>query len=1208
MFTELFLFELKFRARRIDTYFYFLAVFLFSLIAVDFIFEGELGAMAKNSPVILARTMGITTALLLLIVSMISGTAILRDFNNNTHTLLFSYPFNKIEYLSGRFLGSFLTVLLIFMAMPVGMMLSPFLPWQDPSDFLSFNFAAFIQPFLWLVIPTLFFSSALFFVTGLLTRKLLLVYIQAFFFLLIYLIALRFAAGSDDLFITTLIEPFTFQSVRIVTATWTILERNTLLVPMEGVLLANRILWMSLATLTLFIGYFFFRFDTVADSSKKKKTLSYPTVVTQNQTTSLNNTVTPTFSAYSVFSQFIHQIYFNVRLIVSEVSFWAILLIAVGTVAINGFNMGTTFGVDNIPATYLIIGELVELTVIFFFGIILFYSGELIWKERDVNVNSLTDSLPTPIWVLVGSKVISLLFLLSSLIGMMILSGVIFQIYHNYFDFQLDLYLTAFYLEIFPFLILVTVVSFIVQIITNHKYLAHIITAFFLVFSTIGLQLMGFGHPLVTFGGTLLPTYSDMNGYGHLIESFLWIKVYWICITLLVLVVAISLFPRGIESGLKNRIRGFSTHFNQPMRYTALLLLLIFIGSCGYVFYQINIENEYFSQNEELTLRAEYERQLSPYIHFPQPEMESINLQLDIFPENRSYHLDGTYNLVNTTESKIDTLLIQKLPNSQVSLQFPNQSVIKSIDSTYAEFGFYKLALNQPLNPKDDIPLTFNQQFNSINFTTELNPNLLENGTLIENYQFPTIGYMDDVEISDQAFRNEFNLGEKERTADLDHPIYSRIGKADGDGEYINFELIVSTDSSQIAVAPGQLIRNWKMEDRNYYHYSSEQKISNLFSIVSADYKKVTSTIEIPNNSDTLKSVELEIYYHEGHEFNLESMMNGMETSIQYFSEQYSPYQFSDLRITEVPIYHDRAQSLPGLITKAENLGFTLNISDDETPDLPFFITAHEVSHQWWGDQVNPANVQGQTMLSEMLAQYSALCVFKQTFRKEYVDELLAWNMRQYFKQRVQEEVEEMPLFLVESGQDYIYYRKGLIVMHAFQEMVSEENINYKLSEFVADWNSFDGLKFHQENRYPKSTDLLEYFYSITPDSLMNQAKKLFEEVIIYDNRVEKATSEEITDEKFRVVVQLGLNKSRVLDLEIEEEIEFSRPLEIGFFQLDENDKELLIEVKNISVNSANYIYEFFLDQKPDYIMLDPNLTLLDKNILDNKKSVDLNQ
>ena len=48
--------------------------------------------------------------------------------------------------------------------------------------------------------------------------------------------------------------------------------------------------------------------------------------------------------------------------------------------------------------------------------------------------------------------------------------------------------------------------------------------------------------------------------------------------------------------------------------------------------------------------------------------------------------------------------------------------------------------------------------------------------------------------------------------------------------------------------------------------------------------------------------------------------------------------------------------------------------------DYPFYITAHEVAHQWWAHQVMGGNVQGSTMMSESLAQYTALMVMKHEY------------------------------------------------------------------------------------------------------------------------------------------------------------------------------------------------------------------------------------
>ncbi len=1158
--------------------------------------------MAKNSPVIIARTMGITSALFLLIVSMIAGTSIIRDFSSNTHSLFFSFPFTKWEYLMGRFLGSFVTVIIIFLALPLGIMSSPFLPWQDPTDFVSFNFLAYLQPFVGLIIPTLFFSSALFFVTGLLTRKLLLVYIQSFFFLLIYLLALNFAAGSDDLFLTTLIEPFTFQTVRIVTGTWSNLDRNTLLIPIEGVLLANRMLWLGFGVITLFIGHYFFKFETQQSSGKKKTLKDTKNSITPDSVIISNPKVVTTFSTSSIFRRLIKQIWFNFRLVVNGVSFWAILLVAVGILLINGFSLGTNFGVDNLPTTYLIVGELVELTIIFFVGIILFYSGELIWKERDERVNYVADSLPTENWSIVVSKILGLVLLLVVLMLLMILSGIGFQAYNNYFDFEIGLYLTAFFLEIFPFLLLMTLVSFSVQLLVNHKYVAHIITVIILATTTIGFQVMGLEHVLVRFGGSFLPTYSDMNGYSNFMESFFWVKMYWISFTVFILILTISLAPRGTETSFKQRIRGIWINFSPNLRNAALFLFLMTVGSGVFVFYNTNVLNEYLSSKEELNLRASYELQLKHYEEYPQPEMDAVSLELDLYPADRSYQLNGSYELINTTDSTIDTLLIQKTPHNLVKLWFPHQSIIESIDSTNSDFGFYKLLLRQSLHPDETASLKFQQSFNPTGFSSELNPNLVSNGTLIDNFQFPSIGYLEDIEISDPTFRDQLSLAEKKRSAVLSDVTFGQIGKAAGDGEYIDFELIVSTDSNQIAVAPGKLLDTWVSDDRAYFHYSSKQKISNLYAIVSAEYETLTSAIKLTNNSD---SIDLEIYYHPGHEFNVGSMMNGMERSLRYFSEHFSAFQFDQLRIVEVPLYHNRAQSLPGLITVAENMGFTLDIRDEETPDLPFYITAHEVSHQWWGDQVNPAKVQGQTLISETLAQYSALSIFRNTFSKDQVDEFLEWNMRQYFKQRPQESVEEMPLHLVESGQDYIYYRKGLIAMNAFQKLVSEEAVNAALAQFITDWNSFSGDKHLDSNRYPISTDLLGYFYAVTPDSLINEVKEIFEEIVIYDNKIEQVGAQELSSNQFEVKLKLSLNKLRVVGIENEQALEFTRPIEISFYQFDESGKKTLIEKIEIKENFKESDYTYTFSQRPDLLVLDPDLTFLDKNISDNKRQID---
>jgi aminopeptidase N len=411
----------------------------------------------------------------------------------------------------------------------------------------------------------------------------------------------------------------------------------------------------------------------------------------------------------------------------------------------------------------------------------------------------------------------------------------------------------------------------------------------------------------------------------------------------------------------------------------------------------------------------------------------------------------------------------------------------------------------------------------------------------------------------------------------------------------------VSTDADQIAVAPGNLAHKWTNDERAFFHYKTDREISNLFSITSARYSTHSANLKL--NADT-EQVALEIYYSPGHEFNTHRMMDGMKSSLRYFSEQFSEYQFGHLRIVEVPVYHDRAQSIPGMITVAENMGFTFNAENEMNPDIPFFITAHEVAHQWWGDQVNAADVQGQLMIAETLAQYSALMVFKQRYGEEMTHEILKWNMRQYFKKRVENESNEPPLFLVESGQDFLYYRKGLIVMHALEQLISEEKINQALTSFIEDWNSKTGEKRISQERYPVSTDVLNYIYEVTPEPLVPEVKELFEYVTIYNNKIINVEAQELAGSQYQVEIEIQLEKVDVSEHENDVPFEFLSPVTIGFYRVNAQGKMELISnrdgIQKAGIHSLSYTF----DKKPDFVVLDPKFTLLDKNVLDNKKRI----
>ena len=207
------------------------------------------------------------------------------------------------------------------------------------------------------------------------------------------------------------------------------------------------------------------------------------------------------------------------------------------------------------------------------------------------------------------------------------------------------------------------------------------------------------------------------------------------------------------------------------------------------------------------------------------------------------------------------------------------------------------------------------------------------------------------------------------------------------------------------------------------------------------DMRRSKDQTTINVNDSVTKDISLEIYYHKGHEYNIESMMKGMKHSFTYFSDNFSPYQFSQMRILEFPRYANFAQSFANTVPFSEGIGFMVKVEEEDDVDVTYFVTAHELAHQWWGHQLFPANVQGSAVLSETLSQYSALMVMKQEYPQEHIKEFLKEELNRYLRGRTTEQKKEMPLSLAEN-QAYIHYGKGANIMYALQDYIGEDSIN----------------------------------------------------------------------------------------------------------------------------------------------------------------------
>ncbi|WP_075341005.1 ABC transporter permease/M1 family aminopeptidase [Tenacibaculum agarivorans] len=1087
MWYEIFKFELKYRVKRPETYVFFVFLLLFSIVGVDFVFQGvEIGIVKKNAPLIVAKTMGAITGIFMIMVSMIMGIPILRDFQYDTEALLFINPLTKRDYLLGRFLGSFVVLLFIFSGLLFGMMLGSQMPWHKEEEMLVFNVFSYIQTFSVVVVPTLFFGACTFFVTGMLSKKLLVVYTQGIVLFVLFLLT----KAITNEYLQGLFDPFSLTTLTQFSKNWSVEERNLLSISLSNILLHNKLLWIGLGLFVLYLGYHKFSFTVLTKQHKKKKKIRQELPKTINE--SINVQIPKVLVKSDLKSkciQLLELTKFYTFSLLKETSFWAIIICGIIIIAINSVSLGTVYGVDSYPATHFIIAELQEMSMYFFIILLLFYSGELVWKERNIKQYVLNDSTAIHNLIPLTSKFLALVNIYIVLMLSLIVTGILFQLANGYYELNLGVYFSGFFIEVLPFLILYTFIAFFFQAVSKNKFIGIFLTLIFIIIN-VSSAYFGFKNSLYKFGGKSLGIYSEMNGYGHFLQPYLWIKMYWIVFGILILTISSLLIQRGTATNLWLRLKRLKYQITKPVLKIVISFFTLFVLTGIYIFYNTNILNTYWSDAKELEFRANYEKKLKSLEYLPQPKITDVNLIVDLYPTKRSYQIKGTYILKNTTKKTINEIHIQKLIASHVLLKSIvfDREVVKN--SQYSEFDYTIYKLKTPLQPNAIVKMTFEQSYTPKGFEDDnSDTQFVYNGTFFNNNILPTLGYNLKYELKDEDERLQFNLLPRKNKASIQDENELINARSGGDSEGINLETIISTSKAQTAITSGKLLKKWTENDRNYFHYKTQEQIINFYSIVSADYK-VAKDFWKSSNSNT-KSVDLEVFYHKNHVYNIDRMLLGMKESLSYFSTHFSSYQYEQLRIMEFPRYREFAQSFPNAIPFSEAMGFVLDIDNEEDIDMVFFITAHEVAHQWFGMQIEAANVQGRNFVLETLSQYTALMVFKEQYSKEKVQQLLDLQ-KEIYEEKRRKATHEPSLVLVEN-QDFVYYYKGILAMHKLTELIGEERVNKAIQRFINDWNSCDGKIKMNTKHYATSKDVLKYIKEESPKDMHAIIHDLFE-------------------------------------------------------------------------------------------------------------------
>ncbi|MGA8429543.1 MAG: M1 family aminopeptidase [Candidatus Sulfotelmatobacter sp.] len=1221
LFWEFFTFELKFRFKSLSTYVYFCLWLCFSFLCVASESFGPIGN--SNGKVLLnsayANTFNNIYAALfgVIIIAAIFGTSILRDFQRDTYQILFTKPISKFAYLGGRWAGSFVATVFAFSATMIGTYLGTFAPWADHTRIAPNHLWAYLQPFLSTIVVQIFFLGSAFFVVAALTRKIFIVYLQgvALFMLYLIFITVFFATRSLERFWSGIFDPVGVILLDDVTRYWTVIEKNALFVSWapalaNGVFLYNRLLWMSLGLIVLFAGCALFPMSVEAltarsqgrRAAKAKEQDLAEAVPVRSLVTSQIPTVHYAFTPATTFAQYISLSRLRLRNILRDIPFWGILALLVALGINNGHFAGRLADRNVWPVTYLMVQSVEGSALLFLYIVATLYVAELLWRERDTHFDGIHDALPmreSTDWLsrLTAVVVVELILLVAVMIV-----GVLMQTIDGYYHYEFLQYFKELYLVTFPQVFAFILLAFFVQTVVSNKFVGHGIMIGLFVIVPI-LYSFGWENTLYLPGQVPVYTYSDMNGYGHFVPALFWSIVYWLGITSVFAVASIALARRGAEDSFRARAR-LALQRSPRLVPFASLFAVIAIGSGAWYYYNAHVLNEYLNSQSRRDIASDYEKHFKQYENLLQPKVTAVDATVNIYPERRSFAGTVTMTLQNKTAQAIPQIHITDQQKSVSNLKFdrPFHLVSASPRNLYSIY-----ALDQPLQPGETITLTCNigHQTSGFRDGNEL-PEFAYNGTFFDSGYFPTIGYDTNIELDDPRRRHEEHLPPLEEMAHRGDPVHS-INNVffRGASDWITYHSIVSTSADQTAIAPGYLQKQWQANGRNFYEYSmGSTHIMDFFAFISGRYQTRREPYHGPGGD-----APLEVYYDPAHTYDVDDMLAGSRAGLDYYQNAYSPYQFSQFRIFEFPRYRTFAQSFPNTVPYSEAIGFIGRVVKPTDIDFTYFVTAHELGHQWWGHQLIGSDVEGSNMMSESLAEYSALQVMAHKYGRDLMHRYLRNELDTYLRGRAGETRHEPPLALVQR-EPYVWYQKGGQILYTLADYIGEDKFNLALHNFLMQYryaNANNQVDAHDnaaaaaalDGPYPDTRMLVEAIRAQTPPELQYMVDDGFNRIVLYDNKAVSATSQKQPDGKYKVTLEVQARKMQADGNGAETPMLLADYIEIGVFS-GKKDEEKPLYLKKEKLTDEHKTFVITVDEQPTLAGIDPYNKLIDRNADDN--------
>ena len=675
-----------------------------------------------NSPFIITSVTMLSCQIWLLVAPAVAGETAARDVATRIHPLMYTNPVSKAKYLGGRFLAALVINALILLGVQAGSLLAVYAPGLNPDIIGPFRPVAYLAAYGLIALPNALIATAFQFSVALSSGRPMASYAGSLllFFLTYPVTMVLYMSGLGER--ALLVDPIGVMAImNEMMSDWTLVEKNVRLFALEGAMLHNRLLWIGIALGTLAFIYLRFGFAHRTEAHLWRRLTRR-----WSRKKPVPGTLPPRGAIFvpSARRSFGWWTRAQQTLAIAGSSFRAIATSPVGIFLLVVFPMFAVvvlltksehWGIPLLPRTGYILSKYLTAPLTLFTDfrvivplLIVYFAGELVWRERDAGLSENVDATPVSDGVLFLGKLVGLGMVLATLMVSLTAAGVISQALLNYHAYEPGQYLLVLFGFQLPEYLLFSVLALLLHTVADQKYvamLAALVAYLFIVFASF----FGIGHNLLVYGSSPAWYFTDMRGFGPTVGPWLWFKSYWAAWALLLAVMARLFWVRGVKQDLRTRLRIAQHRFTRTTLAVALAGLTLVLTLGGFIFYNTNVLNEYITEDQLVQRRADYERQYGKFEGIPQPVRTATKLYIEIYPDRRTATIRGSYRLVNRSGAPIDSVHLEPAFYVKTRMTFDQPSRLVVADD---QLGHYIYALDNPLQTRRlaDTPLCLGVQ------------------------------------------------------------------------------------------------------------------------------------------------------------------------------------------------------------------------------------------------------------------------------------------------------------------------------------------------------------------------------------------------------------------------------------------------------------------------------------------------------------------